>query len=171
MFILPLNEDGYIGRRAYVLFGVVVINALARQLATTYIHPSNSPAVFQRYGFVPAHPSALKLFSSMFLHAGFWHFAGNMFFLWMFGYRVENTFRSFLFALIYMVSGCGAAALHYAFNHTSTIPCVGASGAISGIVGCYLVLFPRSRFEVLIMFSGGPSRLFRRIRTVRLVRG
>jgi membrane associated rhomboid family serine protease len=61
-------------------------------LAATYIHPSNSDPVFGRYGFIPAHPHLSTLLSSMFLHAGFWHFAGNMFFLWMFGYRVENTF-------------------------------------------------------------------------------
>jgi hypothetical protein len=92
----------------------------------------------------------------MFLHAGFWHFAGNMFFLWMFGYRVENTFGRWLFAAVYIVCGCGAAALHFAFNRTSTIPLVGASGAISGIVGCYVVLFPRSRFDVVVVLFRWP---------------
>jgi hypothetical protein len=83
VFILPLNEDGYIGRRAYVLLGLVVLNALA--LAATYILPASSDAVFQQYGFVPAHPHLSTLLSSMFLHTGFWHLAGNIFFLWMFG--------------------------------------------------------------------------------------
>ena len=72
----------------------------------------------------------------MFLHSGFWHFAGNMFFLWMFAYRLENTFGKLLFAVMYIVCGCGATALDYAFNRSSSVPCVGASGAISGIVGC-----------------------------------
>jgi Rhomboid family len=90
VFILPVNDDGYIGRRAYILLGLVVLNALV--LAATYVHPSNSDSVFLRYGFVPSHPRFSTLLSSMFLHAVLWHFAGNMFFLWMFGYRVENTF-------------------------------------------------------------------------------
>jgi len=156
VFILPLNEDGYIERRAYVLLGLVVINAFV--LILTYIPPSHSVAVFQRYGFAPGHPQTSSLLSSMFLHAGFWHFAGNMFFLWMFGYRVENTFGRFLFAVMYIVCGCGAAALYYAFNSTSSVPCVGASGAISGIVGCYFVLFPRSRFDVLVVFFRWPVK-------------
>ncbi len=156
MFILPLNEDGYIGRRAYVLLGLVVLNALV--LAATYIHPSNSDTVFRQYAFVPAYPHLSTLLSSMFLHAGFWHFAGNMFFLWMFGYRVENTFGHWLFAAIYIVCGCGAGTLHYAFNSASNIPCVGASGAISGIVGCYFVLFPRSRFEIVVVFFRWPVK-------------
>ena len=154
MFILPLNDDGYIGRRAYVLFVLVLVNALV--LAATYLHPSQAEAVFRQYGFVPAHPKFSTLLSSMFLHAGFWHFAGNMFFLWMFGYRVENTFGRALFAAMYIVCGFGAAALHYAFNTTSNIPLVGASGAISGIVGCYFVLFPKSRFDIVIVFFRWP---------------
>jgi membrane associated rhomboid family serine protease len=156
VFILPLNEDGYIGRRAYVLLGLVVLNALV--LAATYIHPSNADAVFRQYGFVPAHPHLSTLLSSMFLHVGFWHFAGNMFFLWMFGYRVENTFGHWLFAAIYIVCGCGAAALHYVFNSASNIPLVGASGAISGIVGCYFALFPKSRFEIVVVFFRWPVK-------------
>jgi membrane associated rhomboid family serine protease len=148
--------DDYIGRRAYVLLGLVVVNALV--LAATYIHPSMADAVFLRYGFVPTHPQISTLLSSMFLHAGFWHFAGNMFFLWMFGYRVENTFGRWLFALVYFLCGCGAAALHYVFNTGSSIPCVGASGAISGIVGCYFVLFPKSRFDIVVFFLRWPVK-------------
>ena len=156
MFILPLNEDGYIGRRAYVLFALVIINAFV--LILTYIPPSHSVTVFQRYGFTPVHPNAVSLLTSMFVHGGFWHFAGNMFFLWMFGYRIENTLGRLLFAVMYILCGCGAAALHYAFNSNSSIPCIGASGAISGIVGCYFVLFPRSQFEVLVVFFRWPVK-------------
>jgi hypothetical protein len=75
-----------------------------------------------------------------------------MFFLWMFGYRVENTFGRGLFLLVYILCGFGAAGAHYLFNFTSSIPCVGASGAISGVVGCYFVLFPNSRFDLEIYF-------------------
>lgn len=156
MFILPVNTDGYIGRRPYVFLGLVVINAFV--LAATYIHPSPAEALFLQYGFVPAHPHFSTLLASMFLHAGFWHFAGNMFFLWMFSPRVENTFGRLLFAAMYIVCGCGAAALHFAFNRTATIPLVGASGAISGIVGCYFVLFPRSRFDLVVVLFRWPVK-------------
>src|SRR5205809_209840 len=81
----------------------------------------------------------LTVLSSMFLHAGILHYVGNMFFLWMFGYRIENTFGAWLFAFVYLLCGFGASGLHYLINSTSTIPCVGASGAISGIMGCYFV--------------------------------
>jgi membrane associated rhomboid family serine protease len=156
VFILPVNDDGYIGRRAYVLLGLVVLNALA--LVATYIHPSHADAVFQQYGFVPAHPHLSTLVASMFVHGGFWHLFGNMFFLWMFGCRVENTFGRLLFAAMYIVSGCGAAALHFAFNRTSAIPLVGASGAISGIVGCYFVLFPKSQFDLVVVLFRWPIK-------------
>lgn len=75
-----------------------------------------------------------------------------MFFLLMFGYRTENAFGRWLFVLVFLLCGCGATGLHYLFNRTSTIPCVGASGAISGIMGCYFVLFPKSRFNIGVFF-------------------
>jgi membrane associated rhomboid family serine protease len=156
VFILPLNTDDYIGRRTYVLLSLIFINALV--LAACYVHPSTVDNVFLQYGFVPAHPHISTVLSSMFLHAGFWHFAGNMFFLWMFGDRVENTFGRWLFGFVYILSGFGAAALHYAFNSGSNIPCVGASGAISGIVGCYIVLFPKSSFDMVIVFLRWPVK-------------
>ncbi len=149
MFILPINEDGYTGRTPYVIAGLAIVNALA--LAATYIL-SSSQTVFAHYGFIPAQPQALTVLSSMFLHAGILHYVGNMFFLWMFGYRIENTFGAWLFAFVYLLCGFGASGLHYLINSTSTIPCVGASGAISGIMGCYFVLFPKSKFDLEVFF-------------------
>lgn len=148
MVILPINRDDYVGGRPYVVLGLVTANTLL--LAVTYF--LSFKVAFPLYGFVPAQPHILNLFSSMFLHGGVWHLAGNMFFLWMFGYRVENTFGRWLFGIVYLVCGLGAHALHYAFNSQSMIPCVGASGAISGIVGCYFVLFPKSRFDIEVFF-------------------
>lgn len=133
----------------YVIMAIAAVNALA--LLATFVL-SSSQTVFSLYGFVPARPHALTVLSSMFLHVGILHFAGNMFFLWMFGYRVENTFGRWWFALLYLICGYGAAGLHYAFNAASAIPCVGASGAISGIMGCYFVLFPNSRFDLEVFF-------------------
>lgn len=150
MFILPVSRDDYAGRPPYVFYGLVIANALL--LVATYLL-SSSETVFMRNGFIPAEPRVLNLFSSMFLHAGFWHFAGNMFFLWMFASRVENTFGHWMFGIVYLVCGLSAHGLHYVFNSASTVPCVGASGAISGIAGCYLVLFPKSRFDLEVYFG------------------
>jgi rhomboid family protein len=133
----------------YVIVGLAIVNALA--LAATYV-VSSSQATFAQFGFTPAHPHFLTALSSMFLHAGIFHFIGNMFFLWMFGYRLENTFGRWGFAFIYLICGLGAVSLHYLFNRASTVPCVGASGAISGIMGCYFVLFPKSRFDLEVFF-------------------
>jgi membrane associated rhomboid family serine protease len=149
MFVLPINEDGYVGRTPYVIAALVLINGLA--LAAIYTL-SSSQAVFAHYGFTPAQPHTLTVLSSMFLHAGILHYAGNMFFLWMFGYRIENTFGIWLFTFVYLLCGVGATGLHYLFNANSTIPSVGASGAISGIMGCYFVLFPKSKFDLEVFF-------------------
>jgi membrane associated rhomboid family serine protease len=131
-----------------VIAGLAIINAFT--LAATYIFSSQT--VFAHYGFTPAQPHLFAVMSSMFLHAGILHYLGNMFFLWMFGDRIENTFGMWLFAVVYLLCGFGAAGLHYALNPGSTIPCVGASGAISGIMGCYFVLFPNSRFNLEVFF-------------------
>jgi membrane associated rhomboid family serine protease len=150
LFILPINRDDFVGgRRPDVYIALFVINAIV--LALTYLL-SDIQQVFLNYGFIPAQPQLSRVFASMFIHAGLWHFAGNMFFLWMFAYRVESTFGRWLFAVVYLLCGCGAAALHWAFDPSSTIPCGGASGAISGIAGCYLVLFPKSRFDIEVFF-------------------
>jgi rhomboid family protein len=132
VFILPLNDDRYVGRTPYVIIGLIIANGLV--LAATYLFASPE-VVSSRYGFTPAQPHLLTVFSSLFLHAGIFHYLGNMFFLWRFGYRIENTFGRWLFVLVFLLCGCGATGLHYLFNQSSIEPCVGASGAISGIMG------------------------------------
>jgi membrane associated rhomboid family serine protease len=87
------------------------------------------------------------IFSSMFLHGGLLHLLGNMWFLWLFGPSVEDVLGRARFLAFYLLGGVAAAAAHVADDPTSLVPCVGASGAIAGVMGGYLVLFPRS--EVL----------------------
>jgi len=120
-------------------------------LALTYL-ASTPDATFHQFGFTPAHHEWPTLFTSMFLHSGFWHILGNMWFLWMFGVRVENAFTKWLFLPVYLVCGFGGAGLHWLLNQHSSVPCVGASGAISGIAGIYLVLFPKSKFDLVVYF-------------------
>src|SRR5271154_3178314 len=92
----------------------------------------------------------LPIFTSMFMHSGFLHIAGNMLFLWIFGDNVEDYFGHLPYLLFYLFCGVGSGLLHVAFNWGSTIPALGASGAISGVMGAYLMLFPRERILTLV---------------------
>ncbi len=111
--------------------------------------------LFWSWGAVPVkitHGAGLHgLFSSMFLHAGFMHLAGNMLFLWIFGDNLEDRMGHWGFALFYIASGLGAALMQVAAAPGSAVPLVGASGAIAGVMGGYLLLFPRARVDVLII--------------------
>jgi membrane associated rhomboid family serine protease len=150
MFIFPINKEPEPRSVPWAVLTVVFLNGLV--LAITYM--AFSPEiVFRTFGFLPAQPYVSSLLTSMFLHVGLWHLLGNVWFLWMFGNQVENIFRPSLFMLTYLVCGLGGFGLHYIFNHTSTVPCVGASGAISGIAGCYFVLFPKAKFEIAIYYG------------------
>jgi membrane associated rhomboid family serine protease len=92
----------------------------------------------------------LPLLTSMFLHSGIAHIAGNMLFLWIFGDNVEDFFGHFTYLIFYLVCGVGAGLLHVLLNLNSSLPALGASGAISGVMGAYLVLYPSSRILTLV---------------------
>jgi membrane associated rhomboid family serine protease len=140
VFIFRYNKDNQVKNVPSVVITLIVVNSLL--LVLSWFAPS-SESLFRTYGFAPSHPQESSVLTSMFLHAGFWHLFGNMWFLWMFGNRVKNTFGPWLFILVYLACGLGGDLLHCVFNSTSSIPCVGASGAISAIVGCFFVLFPK----------------------------
>lgn len=114
------------------------------------------PVVIDGQSFsVPQEPGPspiwLTLFSSMFMHGGWLHLGGNMLFLWVFGDNVEHRIGHFAFALFYLAAGVMAAAAHIALHAGSVIPMLGASGAIAGVLGAYLVLFPGNRVLVLLL--------------------
>ena len=99
-------------------------------------------------------PSPLfTVFSSMFLHGGFLHVAGNMLYLWIFGANVEDTLGHARFTLFYLLSGVAAAAVHVMTAPASPVPMIGASGAVSGVLGAYLLLFPHARVLTLVIFG------------------
>lgn len=117
------------------------------------------PSLFDDFGLVPyelvhspmtTYPT---IYSSMFIHSGFMHLAGNMLYLWIFGNNIEDILGKFRFILFYLVCGTIAALGHIATDLNSNIPMVGASGAISGILGSYMVLFPRARVKTLIFLG------------------
>lgn len=111
---------------------------------------------FTHYGMVPADLAAGDnfgaLFSSMFLHGGLLHLAGNMLFLWIFGDNMEDEMGHVGFLLFYLACGVGAAAAQFLAAPYSTVPMVGASGAIAGVMGGYLLFFPRARVDVIVFF-------------------
>jgi membrane associated rhomboid family serine protease len=103
-----------------------------------------------KHGFRPAAPSLADLLLSMFLHGGFMHLAGNMLFLWIYGNNVEHRLRPFGFVAWYLLTGVAATIYHALFFLSSDVPLVGASGAISGVLGFYFVWFPRNTVRVLL---------------------
>ena len=119
-------------------------------------------AFIDRWGLIPASlvsalnagdlasPPVLTVLTHMFLHGGWLHLMGNMLFLWIFAVNVEDRLGRTLFLLFYLVGGVAAAAGHILVDPTSDVPMVGASGAISAVLGGYLVLFPRARIQSLV---------------------
>jgi membrane associated rhomboid family serine protease len=103
-----------------------------------------------RYGFRPADPSVFTLFTSMFLHGGWLHLAGNMLFLWIFGDNVEHRLGRLGYLAGYLATGAAATLFFALFVPDSQIPLVGASGAISGVLGCYFLWFPRNKVKTFV---------------------
>ena len=110
--------------------------------------PARFPAWFT--GHAPLEAAFLPLLTSMFLHSGIAHILGNMLFLWIFGDNVEDFYGHAAYLFFYLVCGVGSGLLHVLFNLHSTLPALGASGAISGVMGAYLVLYPRSQILTLV---------------------
>jgi membrane associated rhomboid family serine protease len=110
--------------------------------------PARFPAWLS--GHAPFEAAFLPLVTSMFLHAGIMHIAGNMLFLWIFGDNVEDFYGHITYLFFYLVCGIGSGLLHVFFNLNSAVPALGASGAISGVMGAYALLYPRSRILTLV---------------------
>ena len=128
----------------YVTIGIIAVNALAFLYELT-LGSRDLRAFTYALGVVPASFAWLTVLTSMFLHGGWMHFLGNMLYLWIFGDNVEDRLGHVLFLCFYLFSGAAAALGQVAVNPASTVPMVGASGAIAGVMGAYFVLYPRSR--------------------------
>jgi len=160
MFI-PLRDENPSGKFAIVNIGLILAN-VAVFIYQLWLPPHAFKAFVLADAMVPARVSGwmgghgsfeaafLPLVTSMFLHSGFAHILGNMLFLWIFGDNVEAEFGHLQYLLFYFVCGIGAGLTHIAFNFHSHLPAVGASGAISGVMGAYIVLEPRNRILTLI---------------------
>jgi membrane associated rhomboid family serine protease len=158
-FFLPLYDDNPTNRVPYVTYGLIA------GCSVVFLWQINQgDAVSTAYGMIPAVlfgaaklapdvatiPPWLTIFSSMFLHGGWLHLGGNMLFLWIFGNNIEDVLGPVRYLLLYLVSGVVAALCQALPDTTSTVPMIGASGAIAGVLGAYLALYPYAKVHVLV---------------------
>jgi membrane associated rhomboid family serine protease len=149
--MFPIGDDNSSSRT----FPLVTYAFIALNVLFFLVELSGGDAFIEKWAFVPvrflANPSGdfLTLFSSMFMHAGWLHLGGNMLYLWIFGDNVEDRFGHFKFIFFYLVCGLLATFAQLAFNAGSNIPNLGASGAIAGVLGSYILLFPKGQVKVL----------------------
>ncbi|HEX6322990.1 MAG TPA: rhomboid family intramembrane serine protease [Vicinamibacterales bacterium] len=161
--MLPIGDENIKGQGlAFVTISFIALNILAFFLEINQPSEAALQAFVEAWGVVPREytdgvdlpplidmPVWSTLLTSMFLHGGWGHLLGNMLFLWVFGDNVEHRIGHGRFLVFYLATGIAAALAHIFFNANSMIPTVGASGAISGVLGGYLLMFPRNKVYVL----------------------
>lgn len=148
-FFFPVGDSLKPIRYSYLTKAIVIINVAVFVWSIT----GDFGQIIFDYGFIPALFSFTTLVTSMFLHGGFEHIFGNMLYLWIFGNNVEDYFGRLLFLPFYLLCGIIASLIHLVSDPSSVIPAVGASGAISGVLGAYMVLYPDSQISVLTRFG------------------
>ena len=147
--MIPLRDVIPSRTTPYITVTIIILNALAwfYELA---LPRDVLPVFLQFYGVVPADFSAMTLVSSMFLHGSWSHVIGNMWYLWIFGDNVEDRVGHGRFIVFYLLCGIAAGLGQIAMDPSSTLPTIGASGAIAGVMGAYFVLYPNSRVLTLM---------------------
>jgi len=150
--MLPIGDDDSARRTVpIVTFALIALNVLF-----FFVELSGGNAFIDKWAFVPrrfmANPTSdfLTLFTSMFMHASWVHIGGNMLYLWIFGDNVEDRFGHGKFIVFYLLCGLAATFAQLAFSLGSNVPNLGASGAIAGVLGSYILLFPQQQVRVLM---------------------
>jgi membrane associated rhomboid family serine protease len=147
--LIPIGDEPNEARVPWMNYLLIAANAIVflfvQQMGT-------NDAIVSKYAYVPASPSLVTAFTSMFLHGGWMHLLGNMLFLWIFGDNVEARLGSVGYLFAYLATGLVGAIVHGMSDPSSAIPSLGASGAISGVEGLYIVAFPRNRVKMLFFF-------------------
>ena len=158
--VIPIGDEN--PTVLWPVFTLLIIAAnlavFVYQLSLVMVDPRLEQALVYQLGLVPAAithgllPAGgyATLVSSMFLHGGWMHIIGNMMYLWIFGNNVEDSMGHLRFVVFYLVTGLLAACAHIAMQPSSTVPTIGASGAVSGILGAYLILYPSARIKTLL---------------------
>ncbi|HEX2477705.1 MAG TPA: rhomboid family intramembrane serine protease [Geminicoccaceae bacterium] len=163
--MIPIHDNNPTHRWPIVTVALIVTCVLVFFWQASLGSRAGAAAVYS-FGFIPALlftdaslppelavvPAGATLFTSMFLHGGFMHLAGNMLYLWVFGNNIEDVCGHARFVVFYLLCGVAAAFAQALPNPTSEVPMIGASGAISGVLGAYLLLFPHARVYVLVPF-------------------
>ena len=164
--MIPLKDDNPTSGRpvvTYFLIGICVVIFLIQLGSQSY----KTGQLFYSYGLIPsvlmgydqlpmdlyAVPAYLTIFTSMFMHGGFMHLIGNMLYMWIFADNIEDSLGPKKFIIFYLLSGIGAATAQILMDTHSQVPMVGASGAIGGVLGAYLINHPNARVLVLIPFG------------------
>ena len=168
--MIPLRDANPTHRRPYVTLLLIALNAAAFLLWEPITGtPREQSTFFFCHGAIPDEMTSLEplpevaqacgnksvivsIFTSMFLHGGWLHIIGNMLFLWVFGNNVEDRMGHTLFTLFYLVAGVAAAYAQALVNPDSQIPLIGASGAVAGVLGAYIVMYPHARVLTLVIF-------------------
>jgi rhomboid family protein len=150
--MIPLKDDIHSQKRPFITIILIALNVVVFIYQLSLGREMNS-FIFQ-FGMIPrdivAGHNLYTLFSAMFVHGGFLHIIGNMLFLWIFGDNVEDAFGHFGYLLMYLVSGLAGSGIQILTAINSKIPTIGASGAISGVLGAYFILYPRAKVLALV---------------------
>jgi membrane associated rhomboid family serine protease len=166
--MFPIRDDQPRFSTPYVNYFIITLNVLIYVFFEVPVEMQGEghfEALIFQFGFVPEHltralagsshysiaASLLTIFTSMFLHGGLLHVVGNLWFLWIFGDNIEDHLGHFTYLIFYLLCGIAAALTFIAINPSSTVPTIGASGAIAGIMGAYIVLYPRARVQTLVV--------------------
>lgn len=162
--MIPLRDINPTARFAIVTLLLVIANSAVFLYELT-LGRTGGDLFVSSYALIPARlfssavlndgslPVGATVLTSMFLHGGIPHIAGNMLYLWIFGNNVEDDTGRLRFILFYLLCGTAAAMTHALANTSSIIPMIGASGAVSGVLGAYLLLYPRARVVTLVFFG------------------
>jgi membrane associated rhomboid family serine protease len=161
--VIPLHDDTPAHSLPIITVSLIAVCTLVF-LYEVSLPPQSGELFVFRYGAIPAAlfgqarlpaevlsiPPSVTILTSMFLHGGWMHLIGNMLYLWIFGNNVEDVMGHVRFVIFYVTCGVLAAYSHAVIEPSSTVPMIGASGAISGVLGAYLLLFPRAQVLVLV---------------------
>jgi len=163
--VIPIKDNNPTKSFPFVTIILISINAVVFLYQLSLNNVSGKVFVFT-YGAIPYElmnsinlpltpyiPNSVTLFTSMFLHGGLFHLGGNMLYLWIFGNNIEDSMGHIKFVVFYVICGIAAVFAHTVINPGSKIPMIGASGAIAGVLGAYILLFPRAKVSTLIFFG------------------
>ncbi|KAB2877572.1 MAG: rhomboid family intramembrane serine protease [Albidovulum sp.] len=154
--MFPIRDHNPSHRTPFVVYALIAVNVLIFLVQLPYMADERALAGFWADralypALVTEHISYTGILTSMFLHAGWMHIIGNMLFLWIFGDNLEDQMGHVGFLVFYLASGIAAAFAHIYSAPDSAVPTVGASGAIAGVMGGYLLMFPRARVDILVI--------------------